>query len=254
MPNERLDKIIASMGQYSRREVKNLAREGKILIDGKVVREPDIKLDPKGHQILVNNAPFAYEKEVYLMLNKPAGVVTATRDDRNRTVMDLIPAAYQGRGLSPVGRLDKDTEGLLLITNDGALSHRLLSPSHHVDKEYFVTVEGKAGEDAVTAFAQGIMLADGAMCRPAVLKILQYRTEQQPGICTTDVVVTIQEGMYHQIKRMFGTLHMPVLYLKRIRMGSLMLDPALKPGAFRPLRPEEIQALQTCFIAGNDIK
>ena len=257
MAYERLDKIIASMGQFSRKEVKKLVRDGLVSVDGETAKASDMKCDPLQQVITVNGRPLEYEKDVYLMLNKPAGVVTATRDDRNRTVMDLLPAEYRGRDLFPVGRLDKDTEGLLLITNDGSLAHRLLSPGRHVDKEYLVTVEGPLDEEAVKAFAEGIVLADGSQCMPASLQILKQKMypqidenitdalvmNPQTGITITEAKVIIQEGMYHQIKRMFGTLDRPVVALKRIRMGSLVLDETLQPGEIRPLTQDEINTL-----------
>ena len=254
MAYERLDKLIASMGQFSRKDVKKLVRDGRVSVDGVPAKSSDVKCDPCQQRILVDGRAFVYEKDVYLMLNKPAGVVTATRDGLNRTVMDLLPAQYRGRDLFPVGRLDKDTEGLLLITNDGDLSHRLLSPGRHVDKEYLVSVEGALDEEIVQAFSEGVRLADGSLCMPASLKVLGQsrglRAVQEEQAKMTDVVVTtavvvIQEGMYHQIKRMFGVFDRPVLSLKRIRMGSLTLDPELEPGMVRPLDPAEIESLRS---------
>ena len=244
MACERLDKLIASMGQISRKEVKRLVRDGLVTVDGVPAKSADMKCDPLQQAIAVKGQVLAYEKDVYLMLNKPSGVVTATRDDRNRTVMDLLPEQYRGRDLFPVGRLDKDTRGLLLITNDGAMAHRLLAPGRHVDKEYLVSVEGRLDEETVRAFADGIRLADGSKCMPAELQILDWKMDPQTGIIVTDARVTIQEGMYHQIKRMFGTFARPVLSLKRVRMGSLTLDETLEPGMVRKLTHEEIEALR----------
>lgn len=253
MPYERLDKLIASMGQYSRKDVKKLVRDGLVAVDGAAVKSADLKCDPSVQVITVNGQVFSYEKDVYLMLNKPAGVVTATKDSINQTVMDLLPSEYRGRELFPVGRLDKDTEGLLLITNDGELSHRLLSPGRHVDKEYLVSVEGPLDETIVNAFADGVQLSDGSLCMPATLKILDTCVKKSPEtgadlereVVVTCADVVIQEGMYHQIKRMFGVFQRPVLSLKRIRMGSLKLDETLKPGMVRALTAEELGALKS---------
>jgi len=253
MAYERLDKVIASMGQFSRKEVKKLARDGLIAVDGVPVRSADMKCDPAEQVITIKGQEFSYEKDIYLMLNKPAGVVTATRDAFNQTVMDLVPVKYRGRELFPVGRLDKDTEGLLLITNDGDLSHQLLSPGRHVDKEYLVSVEGPLDDAVVKAFAEGVKLSDGSLCRPASLKILDEHVTMsvQAGedfgreMIVTDADVIIREGMYHQIKRMFGVFQRPVLSLKRIRMGSLKLDECLEPGMVRPLTKEEICSLKS---------
>ena len=201
-----------------------------------------MKCNPVSDQITVCGQELNYEPFLYLMLHKPQGVVTASVDDRKRTVMDLLPEQYRDRKLFPVGRLDKDTEGLLLITDDGQLAHRLLAPSRHVEKEYYVTVEGSLGRHEQEAFLRGITLADNSSCMAAELKILD-QTEYD-GQIRTNALVIIQEGKYHQIKRMFGVLNKPVLYLKRIRMGSLVLDDRLGPGMVRKLTEHERLSLE----------
>ncbi|MEE0416372.1 MAG: 16S rRNA pseudouridine(516) synthase, partial [Oscillospiraceae bacterium] len=179
--------------------------------------------------------PIAYQEYHYLMLHKPAGCVTATEDRRDKTVMDYLPDNLR-RGLSPVGRLDKDTEGLLLLTNDGLLAHRLLAPRSHVDKVYYARVEGALEPADAAAFAAGMTLGDGLECLPAGLEILS------PGEC----LVTLREGKFHQVKRMLAARGKPVTYLKRLSMGPLRLDPELAPGAFRMLTAEEKKALADC--------
>ena len=202
-----------------------------------------MKCDPEADRIVVNGTALQYSKNVCLMMNKPAGVLTATKDSFARTVLDLLPSEYRKRNVFPVGRLDRDTEGLLLITDDGDLSHRLLSPRYHVDKEYLVTVEGSLSEEDVQKFREGIVLADGFSCMPAELEIVPGQSTDE--IQNTQALVTIREGKYHQIKRMFGVLGKPVLYLKRLRMGSLRLDESLKPGDFRLLTEEEMKILRS---------
>ncbi len=231
---ERLDKVIAATGKKSRREVKELVRQGRILVDGVPAPAADMKVDPERAEILLDGASIGYEKFTYLMLHKPAGVLSAVEDRHQKTVLDLLPEELQRRGLSPVGRLDKDTEGLLLLTNDGDLAHRLLSPKHHVDKVYYARVEGRLEPSDCAAFASGMTLGDGMECMPAGLEILS----------DSEALVTLQEGKFHQVKRMLAHRGKPVTYLKRLSMGALQLDEALLPGEFRPLRKEEVESLQ----------
>ena len=241
MKLERLDKIITSEGQYSRKEVKQLIREGKVFLNGEKAQSPEEKLDPSSAEIEINGKPVLYQKNIYLMLNKPNGVITATEDKKDRTVIDLLPESYRRRNLFPVGRLDKDTEGLLLITNDGDLAHCLLSPKKHVDKVYFVRVNGTLNQEDIHAFQNGISLEDGVICKEARLQILS-EMPSDPSI--SEALVTIQEGKFHQIKRMFQAVGKQVLYLKRLQMGPLLLDHSLEPGAFRPLSEQEIKQLK----------
>ena len=231
---ERLDKVISATGKKSRREVKELVRQGRIYVDGKVAYAADMKVDPGKAEILLDGENIGYEKYTYVMLHEPAGVLSAVEDKRQKTVLDLLPEELQRRGLSPVGRLDKDTEGLLLLTNDGELTHRLLSPRHHVDKVYYARVEGSLEETDCVAFAEGITLGDGLECMPAGLKILS----------PNEALVTLQEGKFHQVKRMLASRGKPVVYLKRLSMGDLQLDETLLPGEFRMLTKEELASLQ----------
>ena len=230
---ERLDKIISATGKKSRREVREMVRQGRVLVDGKPAPAADMKVDPQTAVILLDGEPLGYEKFTYVMLHKPAGVLTATEDQRQETVLDLLPPELRRRALSPVGRLDKDTEGLLLLTNDGQLAHRLLSPKSHVDKVYYARVDGALEPGDIAAFAAGMTLGDGLECLPAGLEILS----------PTEALVTLREGKFHQVKRMLAARGKPVLYLKRLSMGRLRLDPALAPGAWRMLTEEERSAL-----------
>lgn len=230
---ERLDKIISATGKKSRREVREMVRQGRVLVDGKPAPAADMKVDPQTAVILLDGEQLGYEKFTYVMLHKPAGVLTATEDRRQETVLDLLPPELRRRALSPVGRLDKDTEGLLLLTNDGQLAHRLLSPKSHVDKVYYARVDGALEPGDIAAFAAGMTLGDGLECLPAGLEILS----------PTEALVTLREGKFHQVKRMLAARGKPVLYLKRLSMGRLRLDPALAPGAWRMLTEEERSAL-----------
>ena len=236
MEQQRLDKIIASTGRFSRREVKELIRRGWVLVDGVPAKSAQEKADPETAEITVRGEPLVYRRYTWVMLNKPAGYLSATEDGRGATVLDLLPPELQRQGLFPVGRLDKDTEGLLLLTNEGGLAHALLSPRHHVDKEYYVRVEGRLTEEDCRAFAAGMVLEDGLHCLPAELVILP----SEPG---NEAHITLREGKFHQIKRMLAQRGKPVTYLERIRMGPLRLDPALGRGEFRYLTEREREEL-----------
>ena len=231
---ERLDKIISATGKKSRREVKLLVKQGRILVDGVPASAPEMKVDPAVSEILLDGENIGYQKFTYIMLHKPAGVLSAVEDKRQKTVLDLLPEELQRRNLSPVGRLDKDTEGLLLLTNDGELTHRLLSPRYHVDKVYYARVDGRLEEADCAAFAAGITLGDGLECMPAGLEILS----------DSEALVTLQEGKFHQVKRMLAFCGKPVVYLKRLSMGPLRLDESLQPGEFRHLTGEEEKLLR----------
>lgn len=232
---ERLDKILASTGRWSRREVKELVRAGRVTVDGAPAKSAEEKTDRDCADIRVDGERVLAERYTYLMLHKPAGLVSATEDPREPTVLTLLPEPLQKIGLFPAGRLDKDTEGLLLLTNDGALAHALLSPKRHVDKTYLVRVDGRLdGEDAA-AFAAGMTLADGLECLPAGLELLGQGEE---------AIVTLREGKYHQVKRMCAARGKPVVYLKRLTMGPLTLDEILGKGQWRPLTAEELAALK----------
>ena len=231
---ERLDKILANTGRWSRKEVRELVRAGRVTVNGVPVHSPEEKWDPAA-EFAVDGVSVSGERMVYLMLHKPAGLVSATEDPKQPTVLELLPDHLKRVGLFPAGRLDKDTEGLLLLTNDGVLAHRLLAPRRHVDKTYFVQVEGQLDETDVEAFSTGMTLEDGLVCMPAGLEVLG-----QPDTA----IVTLREGKYHQIKRMLASRGKPVRYLKRLTMGPLKLDPALKRGEWRPLTEEEMAALR----------
>lgn len=230
---ERLDKLLAGTGKWSRREVKALVRQGLVRVDGRLAASAEDKLDPAAAIITVAGETISLCRFTYVMLHKPAGVLTATEDRKQPTVLDLLPLELRRIGLAPVGRLDKDTEGLLLLTNDGELAHRLLSPKYHVDKRYLARVDGELSAADAEAFARGMTLGDGLECLPAGLEVLPDR------VC----IVTLREGKFHQVKRMLAARGAPVLYLKRLSMGPLTLDDSLAAGAYRLLRAEEISAL-----------
>lgn len=230
---ERLDKLLAGTGKWSRREVKALVRQGLVRVDGRLAASAEDKLDPAAAIITVAGETISLRRFTYVMLHKPAGVLTATEDRKQPTVLDLLPPELRRIGLAPVGRLDKDTEGLLLLTNNGELAHRLLSPKYHVEKRYFARVDGELSAADAEAFARGMTLGDGLECLPAGLEVLPDR------VC----IVTLREGKFHQVKRMLAARGAPVLYLKRLSMGPLTLDDSLAAGAYRLLRAEEILAL-----------
>lgn len=230
---ERLDKLLAGTGKWSRREVKALVRQGLVRVDGRLAASAEDKLDPAAAIITVAGETISLRRFTYVMLHKPAGVLTATEDRKQPTVLDLLPPELRRIGLAPVGRLDKDTEGLLLLTNDGELAHRLLSPKYHVEKRYFARVDGELSATDAEAFARGMTLGGGLECLPAGLELL-------PGHAC---IVTLREGKFHQVKRMLAARGAPVLYLKRLSMGPLVLEDSLAAGAYRLLRAEEISAL-----------
>ena len=231
----RLDKYLADMGVGTRTEVKKMIRLGRVTIDESTVKSPEVKIDINTNQVYVDGKLLTYEEFEYYMLNKPAGYVSATTDSRDKTVLDLIHSKKR-KDLFPVGRLDKDTEGLLLITNDGELAHRLLSPKKHVDKVYFARVEGVVSEDDIVAFKNGVDIGEDEITKPAVLEII--KSEEISEIC-----LTIQEGKFHQVKRMFEAVGKKVVYLKRLSMGTLKLDENLKLGEYRLLTKEELERL-----------
>lgn len=237
----RLDKYLADMGVGTRQEVKKYIRQGRIQVDGEIIKKPEYKVDETSQKVLFDKHEIGYTNFEYYMLNKPAGVVSATEDSKDRTVIDLI-VQKKRKDLFPVGRLDKDTEGLLLITNDGALAHRLLSPKHHVDKCYYAKIRGIADQSDVDAFIAGVNIGTTEQeewTMPGRLEILAIDEEKQ----TSEIRLTIQEGKFHQVKRMFLARGKEVAYLKRERMGTLTLDESLKTGEYRTLTDEEIKSL-----------
>ena len=241
MEKQRLDKIIASTGRWSRREVKDLIRHRLVWVDGVPARSAEEKADPETAEITVKGEVISYRRYTWLMLNKPAGYLSATEDGKGATVLDLLPQELQRQELFPVGRLDKDTEGLLLLTNEGGLAHDLLSPKRHVDKVYYAKVEGRLTEEDCDAFAAGITLPDGLKCQSAKLEILGEGSEAH---------VTLREGKFHQVKRMLAFLGKPVTYLERVEMGGLPLDLSLSRGEYRFLTALEVEDLRR-LTAGN---
>ncbi len=230
---ERLDKLLAGTGRWSRKEVKELVRTGRVRVNGVLAAKAEDKYDPDSVFTVDAEQVFCGQL-VYIMLHKPDGVLSATEDTRQKTVIDLLPEHLRRIGLFPVGRLDKDTEGLLLLTNDGPLGHQLLAPKKHVDKTYFVRVDGALNEQDVEAFRVGMTLEDGYTCLSAGLELLERSDE---------AIVTLREGKYHQIKRMLAARGKPVVYLKRLTMGPLKLDDALELGQWRELTAEEKRML-----------
>lgn len=236
----RLDKYLADMGKGTRSQLKEAARKGRIRVNGQVVKKADQKIRISEDLVEMDGVSVPYVIMEYYLLNKPQGVVSATEDRKYKTVMDLI-AEKSRKDLFPVGRLDMDTEGLLLITNDGALAHNLLAPKKHVDKVYFAVCEGHIKNEVIETFAEGVELPDGLKCLPAKLEILN-RGENEDGRYT-EIHLTIREGKFHQVKRMMEAAGCPVKYLKRLTMGPLKLDPELNPGEYRPLTGQELELL-----------
>ena len=231
----RLDKFLCEMGVGTRSEVKSYLKKGQVTVNDEIVKKPETKIDENKDIVCYLGQRFAYEAMQYFLLNKPAGCVTATRDNLSETVMSFLPDNRRD-DLFPVGRLDKDTEGLLLITNDGQLAHELLSPRKHVDKTYFAVIDGEVKEEHIAQFAEGLDIGDEELTMPAKLVILKSGE-------TSEIELTIQEGRFHQVKRMFEAIGTKVTYLKRISMGPLTLG-NLKPGEVRVLTEKEIEELK----------
>ena len=230
---DRIDKIIASQGLYSRSDVKYLVNRKRVAIDGEVVRSSSQKADPEKNVITIDGKPLTVKKQIYLMLHKPKGYVSATEDKEHQTVLALVPPEWKGRDLFPAGRLDKDTTGLMIITDDGVLAHNILSPRKHVQKVYGVELDIPVTEEMQQGFAAGVELNDG-LCKEAKLVITGEKTAE----------VTLKEGRYHQIKRMFGCYGAKVVELHRIAMGDLYLPDDLAEGECRELTEEELKKLQ----------
>lgn len=228
----RLDKLLADTGRWSRKEARLLLKQGRVAVQGTVERGPERRVDPEAVRVEVDGVPVSWSRFHYYMLHKPAGVLTATEDRSQPTALDLLPGELR-RGLFPVGRLDKDTTGLLLLTDDGALAHRLLSPKYHVDKIYLAEIDGTVDQSDVDAFRRGMALGEDEVCLPAELESMG------PGKCK----VTLREGKYHQVKRMLAARGKPVTALHRYAMGPLVLDAALEAGNYRELTPEEVKKL-----------
>ena len=236
----RLDKLLSHSGFGTRKEVKNLLKKKGVTVNGKVQKEGKFQIDLEKDRVEVFGEEVSYQEFVYFMLHKPQGVISATTDNLHETVIDLLQPHDQLQEPFPVGRLDIDTEGLLLLTNDGALAHELLSPKKHVNKVYEAEIKGVVTKEDVIAFEKGISLDDGYVCKPAVLDIIE--TNENEG--TSWIRVTIQEGKFHQVKRMFEAVEKEVVYLKRLSMGPLLLDEDLPLGQYRLLTPEEVEQLK----------
>ena len=233
----RLDKCLADCGLGTRSEVKSLLKAKRITVNGKVATNGKVQVNPETDDIMFDGEKILYEEFVYIIMNKPKGVVSATEDNLNKTVLDLIDPLYFKKGVFPVGRLEIDTHGLLLLTNDGELAHRLLSPKKHVTKIYQARVEGVMTAEDVTAFEKGIVLSDGTECMPARLDILS--TTQDESV----VQIHLKEGKFHQVKRMVKACGKTVVDLQRLTMGPLKLDESLALGESRPLTEEELESL-----------
>ncbi len=236
---ERLDKIISNLGYGSRKEIKALVKKGLVKVDGEIVKDNGLLIDPEKSVININGEDLFYREYIYLMMNKPDGVISATYDNREETVIDLLEVEHQVFNPFPVGRLDKDTVGLLLLTNDGELNHRLISPKWHVDKVYYAKIDKAVDEKDIEAFKNGITLDDGYKCKEGKLEIISSSDEG------AEVMVTIQEGKYHQVKRMFEALGKTVVYLKRTEFGGLPLDQELEEGEYRELTEDELALLKS---------
>ena len=235
---QRLDKVLADLGIGSRKELKELIRAGRVRIDGMVCLKPEQKLDPERQTLTLDGKELGYKGLRYFMMDKPAGVVTATEDRSQKTVLDLLPEELRRLGLFPVGRLDKDTSGLLLLTNDGDFAHRVISPKSCVEKRYYADIDGDVTEEDAAAFAAGLTLRDGTQCLPAGLERLGA------GKC----LVTVTEGKYHQVKRMLASRGKPVLALRRLSIGTLVLDESLGPGGLR-----ELDEMYLCKLFSGEI-
>ncbi len=236
---DRVDKILSNLGYGSRKEIKAMVKKGMVTIDGEVIKDSGLQIDPLESSIIVNGEEVFYRKYIYLMMNKPESVVSATFDKYDETVVDLLHPDHRVFDPFPVGRLDKDTVGLLLLTNDGELNHRLISPKWHVDKVYYAHINSLVDEGDIEAFKKGVVLEDGYKCLPGALTILEASPEE------SKIELTIQEGKFHQVKRMFEARNKKVTYLKRISFGGLTLDEDLEEGEYRELTEEELKRLKS---------
>jgi 16S rRNA pseudouridine516 synthase len=234
----RIDKMLSNLGFGSRKEVKKLLKDGAVQVNHKTIKDSGHHVDSEKDTVIVHGEEVQYREFIYLMMNKPPGVISATEDNRDQTVIDLLELEDSVLDPFPVGRLDKDTEGLLLITNDGQLAHKLLSPKKHVPKTYFAVIDGEVTEEDIHAFKEGVVLDDGYETKPGDLKILKS------GI-RSDIELTITEGKFHQVKRMFQAVGKRVVYLQRLTMGPLALDESLELGEYRELTEEEVEALMS---------
>ncbi len=233
----RLDKFLTDMGCGTRSVIKNLVHKGKVSVNGEVIKKPEIKINEDEDVVLLDGEEIKYNRYEYFMLNKPDGYVSATTDRNEKTVLDLLKAEDRRKDLFPVGRLDKDTEGLLVISNDGEMAHKILSPKNHIAKTYYVKVNGRIENEHIEIFEKGIDIGEKNITKPGILKIIKSGD-------ISEAELTIYEGKFHQVKRMFEAVGMKVVYLKRIKMGTLGLDETLKPGEYRRLTLEETEQLK----------
>ncbi len=233
---ERLDKILVSQGIAGRKEARELIKKGEVRVNGEIIKKPEYKVQPEDCSITVKGQNLSYSKNIYIMLNKPAGVVSATKDNVDRTVIDILPEEYKRKGLFPAGRLDKDTEGLLIITDDGDFAHKILSPKKHVKKKYIAQLDKEINADVINKFENGIIFADGTKCMPAKLEIIPD-TQNKKGL------VTICEGKFHQVKKMFISCGLNVVHLKRISIGNLYLDSKLPIGCCKLMSKLDIESI-----------
>lgn len=234
---QRIDKILSNLGYGSRSEIKKYCKQGSVVVNGSEVSNPGTQVDTENDEILFNGEEVVYREYIYLMMNKPDGYISATTDKYDPTVLDLIDLSYLAFEPFTVGRLDKDTEGLLVLTNDGKLSHRVLSPKKHVPKTYYAKIDGVVTEEDVEAFVEGVVLDDGYKTMPSQLNILKSDDE-------SEIELTIHEGKFHQVKRMFESVGKKVVYLKRLSMGNLKLDESLELGEYRELTDEEVKMIE----------
>lgn|SRR5699024_698735 len=237
----RIDKLLAHSGFGTRKQVRQLIKDKLVKVNDQVIKSHGTKVDPEKDQITVSDVPVHYQEFVYFMLNKPQGVISATEDNLHETVIDLLEPNDIVQEPHPVGRLDIDTEGLLILTNDGQLTHHLTSPNRNVNKVYLAEIDGIVTDEDVKDFKEGVILDDGYEAKPAVLEILATDEEQ----ALSQIKVTVTEGKFHQVKRMFQAVGKEVLSLKRLSMGDLVLDPTLEVGTYRELTKEEIELLKT---------
>lgn len=238
---QRLDKVLSNFGFGSRTEIKGAVKNGLVKVDGQVVKDSGMHVNPENNTIEMNGQKLNYRKNIYLMMNKPQGVISATTDTRQRTVFDILPEQYKCFDLFPAGRLDIDTEGLVLMTNDGQLSHEILSPRKHVPKQYYAKILGRVTDTDIEAFQKGVVLDDGYKTLPAILEISKSDYE-------SEIKLTIVEGKFHQVKRMFEAVGKKVTYLKRLSMGKLVLDESLKLGQCKELGESDIKLLRESVI------
>jgi 16S rRNA pseudouridine516 synthase len=235
----RIDKFLADVNLGTRSEIKKIIKQKRVRVNDEIIRDPKIQVDLES-KVYVDDSLITYQRYFYYMLNKPQGVISATSDTSARTVLDLIAKKDLVKDLAPVGRLDKDTTGLLLLTNNGQLAHDLLAPKKHVAKLYQALIAGVVDEQTCESFAWGLILKDQTQLKPAQLEILSVDLNKEQSL----IQITISEGKYHQVKRMFGAVGMKVLTLKRLKMGNLTLDQTLRPGQYRPLSMDELAMLK----------